>query len=188
MKYRPEFLYVNFQFNGAMVRAEDIGVDFCLLYFIFNAVSNAEIVNTPACVVGSCVEAIAPPGIDAFSVGIKISEGICETAFKKQRKLSSFLIGEACIRTNFCRFMPRAVGNTGQYHRWSTWLSAISLQAQVLTFHWPGQTAWHMFGFHEHSCAIPFAHPSPRDRLLHLYTGAYLDLDTIASCLRYQWA
>ena len=61
---------VQFQTHGAVVGAEDVGIDGCSRDFVFEPVGNEEIVDAPAGILLPGLEHIAPPGITANSIGI----------------------------------------------------------------------------------------------------------------------
>lgn len=56
---------VELQRNRTVIAAENLRVDGSGLYMLPKAVGDEEVVNTPASVIFSCVETVAPPGIGA---------------------------------------------------------------------------------------------------------------------------
>ena len=108
------FLQINFQRHRTVVGAGDVRQDIRLSDPVLNAVGDQKIVDAPARVLGSGLEAVGPPGVENFfgvqmpeavrksgcqkfgdspivSAGTKPSETIC-TAWTKKSPLSSAAI------------------------------------------------------------------------------------------------
>ena len=89
-------LQINFQTHGAVVGAKGIFINGGGGNFIRDPVGNDKIVNTPACVLFSGFEHIAPPSIAIRCVGVQMAEGVGKTCLQ--------CLGEAC---------PLFIGETG---------------------------------------------------------------------------
>ena len=79
-----------------MIRTHDIFIDNGVLQCVFQRIRHKEIVDTPACVLGSGTETVGPPGIGAFQIGIKVPEGVDKAGFGQS-----------------CKFVPLFVRETG---------------------------------------------------------------------------
>ena len=93
------FLQVQFQSDGAVIRAENIGIDRCGGDFFGRAVGYKEIVNAPTRVLFTGLEHITPPGVAAGSIGIQPAEGIREACIQCFCEAFTLLVGEACAAT-----------------------------------------------------------------------------------------
>ena len=83
----------------AMVGTKDIRVYQCIFQPVFKAFRYKEIIDPPSCIFCPGTELIGPPRIDAFFVGIEITERIYETGLGESREFFSFIIGETGIFT-----------------------------------------------------------------------------------------
>ena len=80
-----------------MVGPHDFGMDCSALESVAKTLGYAEIIDTPACILGAGLETVGPPGINACGIGIKIAEGIDKTSCQKSGKAVSFLVGKTGI-------------------------------------------------------------------------------------------
>lgn len=74
-----EYLKLNIHLYRAVIGTENFGMDGCLFQTVIETFRGNEVVNTPSCVLLSCLKAVGPPGINAFSIRIKMAEGIRES-------------------------------------------------------------------------------------------------------------
>ena len=82
-----------------MVGTENLIVDTGFRQMLGKTIGSEEIVDTPACVLLTGAEAIAPPRIDTLKRGMEETERIGESGFEKLCELGAFLICETCILT-----------------------------------------------------------------------------------------
>ena len=80
-----------------MVGAENIRVDFCAFESVFKAFGSHKVVDTPTCVLCSCLKTITPPGVRSLQIGIEMAEAVDKTRAQQLGKLSALLIGEAGV-------------------------------------------------------------------------------------------
>ena len=84
------------KFNGTMVAAHYLGVNFCIGNAVVDTFRGDKIIYTPADILLACPETVGPPGIgDLF--GKEMAEGIGETAFEPCGELASLFVGEARV-------------------------------------------------------------------------------------------
>ena len=90
MKYLSE---IEAEFDGTVVAAEDVGKDAGISNVRHQAVADDEIVDAPADVLLTGLEAIGPPGILNL-VRIEGAEGVLEAAGQKTAEGVALLVGE----------------------------------------------------------------------------------------------
>ena len=72
-------LKIDIHLDGTVVAAVDLGVDFGIGQALLQAVAHQEVVNTPACILLACLEAVAPPRIDIGHIGVEETPSVSET-------------------------------------------------------------------------------------------------------------
>ena len=93
MKYLSE---IEAEFDGAVVAAEDVGKDAGISNVRHQAVADDEIVDAPAYVLLTGLEAIGPPGI-LHLIRIEGAEGVLEAAGQKTAEGVALLVSKAGI-------------------------------------------------------------------------------------------
>ena len=88
---------MNIQAHGAMVAAENLRANECLVDVAAQPVGHQKIVNSPADALFSCIHAVAPPAISSLRIRIEITERISKAGVQKLCKLCAFLIGKAGV-------------------------------------------------------------------------------------------
>ena len=80
-----------------MVGAVDLAVDRCGLNRILQPVGDEKIIDAPACVLVSRMEAVAPPGIRARKLGVPETEGVRKSGGKQLCEAFALFIGKAGV-------------------------------------------------------------------------------------------
>ena len=87
------------EFHRTVVRTENLGVYLRSFKPVAEIIRYYEIVDTPACILLSCLEPVRPPRVDVGLIRVEMSECVCESGVKESRELFSFLICESCIHS-----------------------------------------------------------------------------------------
>ena len=80
-----------------MIGANDICVNPGIRYFWEEAVRYQPVVDTPPCVLGSCLEAVTPPRINILHIWIHCAPRVCEACGQKLCELLALLVRKASI-------------------------------------------------------------------------------------------
>ena len=88
---------LDFQTHRAVVGTQHILIDGGGGDLLRQAVGYQKIVDAPACIVGSGVKAIAPPGVGSGGIGIPETEGVCEAAVQELREALPLFVGESGV-------------------------------------------------------------------------------------------
>ena len=80
-----------------MVAAENVAVNARRLEAVVQTLGGNEVVYAPPGVLFACFEAITPPRVGPFCVGIEETEGVCKSTFEQFGELRAFLIGKSGI-------------------------------------------------------------------------------------------
>ena len=87
----PDELKIDFQPHGAVVGAEDVGIDRGGGDLFGDAVGHQEIVDAPAGIIGPGVEHVAPPAVGPGGVGIQVAEGIRKARLQQTAEALSLI-------------------------------------------------------------------------------------------------
>ena len=88
---------INGEFYGTMVGTQDVGMDLGTTELVVEGSGGDKIVDTPAGILLASLEAVGPPGVDAFLVGIEIAEGVGKAGSQQVGELGAFFVGKAGI-------------------------------------------------------------------------------------------
>ena len=69
-------------FHGAVIRTEDFRVDGSSFECLLQAFGHKEIVDAPPRVLLAGAEAVGPPGVDTFHIGVEETEGVGSSSVK----------------------------------------------------------------------------------------------------------
>ena len=95
--YCWKLLEFNVEFYWAVVAAHYMGVDLGVDHLVAGIVAHQEVVDAPAGILRACLETVAPPGVDAFHVGVEMAPAVGESCVEQSGHFLALLVGETGV-------------------------------------------------------------------------------------------